>query len=165
MGTLDILKVAMANPQRRANANKGILSLGIRLSGSHLHSTRRTNSTSLIIRIGGVLLHPGYQPGTERPTGAGSYDTACYRVTSQMNASPSLVPGQNMIQMARHFSVNRLHTVLRYTLHQFSPSHILRGLSAFFYGHLPGHPGLKILLRSPTYSLMGMYHFPLYPKI
>ena len=68
MGTLGVLKVAMANPQGRANTNKGILSLGIRLSGSHLHSTRLTNSTSLIIRIGGVLLHPGSQPGTGRPT-------------------------------------------------------------------------------------------------
>ena len=39
----------MANPQGRANTNKGVPSLGTRLSGSHLHSTRLTSSTRLII--------------------------------------------------------------------------------------------------------------------
>ena len=164
MGTLDILKVAMANPQRRANANKGILSLGIRLSGSHLHSTRRTNSTSLIIRIGGVLLHPGSQPGTGRPAGAGSYDTACYRVTSQMNASPSLV--RIWFNGDLHLCVNGLHTVLRYTISSGSRLVIFCVVYQLFSAVTCQITlASRLLLCSPTYSLMGMYHFPLYPKI
>ena len=76
MGTLGVLKVAMANPQGWINANEGTFSLGIRLSG-YINSD------------GGVFLHPRSQPGTGRPMRReASYDTTCYRGTCSMYTFP-----------------------------------------------------------------------------
>ena len=94
MGTLGVLKVAMANPQGRINANKGTFSLGIRLSG-------------YIYSDGGVFLHPRSQPGTGRPVLRPAIHTTPLAIGVLVACIHFPQPGQFMTQTAKTFQCDR----------------------------------------------------------
>ena len=105
-----------------------------------------------IIQVGGVLLHPGSQPGTGTANWrrhirhrllSGYFTNECF---------PQ--PGRSMIQMATR-APQRKWTPYRPWVHiiRLSPSHPPRGLSAFFHGYLPESPRASRLRNSCVHLL------------